>query len=269
MYLSKEKRMTTPLLLDMSGPIATLEFNRPETGNAFDAELHSAFSAALKALRNNPEIRVILLTGAGRMFCSGGDLTYIRELRSNPQVRDGSWDEGMGIVECLTDMPVPVIAAVHGHAMGLGATIMSLCDISVAWKDAKIADPHVVVGLVAGDGGAIGWSSAIGLNRAKRYLLTGETITGTKAYELGLVTDLADTPEDARTQARALAERIASLPPMAVQGTKRAFNALSAVRNGDAQRIAFAAEQATMMSEDCAEAMEAMEEKRVGVFHNR
>jgi enoyl-CoA hydratase len=115
----------------------------------------------------------------------------------------------------------------------------------------------------------IGWSSAIGFNRAKRYLLTGEALTGAQAYALGLVTDLADTPEQAIALARGLAERIAALSPLAVQGTKRAFNALATVRNGDAQRVAFEVEHQTLMSDDLEEAMNAMAERRAPSFNNR
>ncbi|MCP5329273.1 MAG: enoyl-CoA hydratase/isomerase family protein, partial [Sinobacteraceae bacterium] len=126
----------------------------------------------------------------------------------------------------LLDSPVPIVAAVQGAAIGLGATIVSLCDLSIAFKDAKIADPHVAVGLVAGDGGVIGWAQSMGINRARRFLLTGESITAAKACDLGLIGEVVDQPEQVLPRALALAEHLASLPPMAVQGTRRAFATL-------------------------------------------
>jgi enoyl-CoA hydratase len=270
--LSGEKRMspkfeTLTVLFD--GAVACLTLNRPEKGNAFDADMHREFPEALALIANNPQVRVLLLSGEGKTFSAGGDFSYIRQLRGDTDLRERSFSEGMAIFEGLGGMRVPVVTAVHGHAMGIGATLVALSDISVAWKDAKIADPHVQIGLVAGDGGVISWSSAIGFNRAKRYLLTGEALTGAQAHALGLVTDLAETQEEAKATARALAERIAALSPLAVQGTKRAFNALASVRNGDAQRVAFEVEHETLMSEDLEEAMNAMTERRTPAFNNR
>jgi enoyl-CoA hydratase len=261
--------MLETLSLSLDGPVARLTLNRPDHGNAFDADMHREFPQALAQVEAAGDVRVLLLCGAGKSFSAGGDFSYIRQLRSDKALRDASFGEGMEIFERMAGLRVPVVTAVHGHAMGVGATLVALSDIAVAWKDAKIGDPHVSVGLVAGDGGVIGWSSAIGFNRAKRYLLTGEPLTGAKAYELGLVTDLAETPEGAMAQAEALAARIAGLSPVAVQGTKRAFNALAAVRNGDAQRVAFEVEQASLMSDDLEEAMSAMTERRLPVFKNR
>jgi enoyl-CoA hydratase len=257
------------LTVVFDGAIACLTLNRPEKGNAFDSEMHREFPAALKLIADNQVARVMLLTGEGKTFSAGGDFSYIRQLRADMALRERSFGEGMDIFDGLAGMRVPIITAIHGHAMGLGATLAALSDISVAWRGAKIADPHVQVGLVAGDGGVIGWSSAIGFNRAKRYLLTGEALTGEQAHALGLVTDLADTPDEAKALARALAERIATLSPMAVQGTKRAFNALAKVRNGEAQHVAFEVEHETLMSDDLEEAMNAMTERRPPSFNNR
>jgi enoyl-CoA hydratase len=257
------------LTIMFDGAIACLALNRPDKGNAFDADMHREFPEALKLIADNQDARVMLMTGEGKTFSAGGDFSYIRQLRGDTALRERSFGEGMEIFNGLAGLRIPVVTSVHGHAIGIGATLVALSDISVAWKDAKIADPHVQIGLVAGDGGVIGWSSAIGFNRAKRYLLTGEALTGAQAHQLGLVTDLADTPEEAKSLARALAQRIAALSPMAVQGTKRAFNALAAVRNGQAQKVAFEAEHETLMSSDLEEAMNAMTDQRTPSFNNR
>lgn len=257
------------LALALDDTVATLELRRPDRGNAFDDAMHREFAHALTLLRAAPNIRVILLTAAGSVFSSGGDFDYIRQLRADAGLRAAAFREGSTIFDLMTTMHVPIVVAVQGHAIGLGATIATLCDVVVAWRDAKIADPHVRIGLVAGDGGVIGWTSAIGYNRARRYLLTGDSLTGAQAYEFGLVTDLADTPQEALEQARAIAARIAELPPMAVQGTRKAFAALARVRNGDAQAIAFEAEQVALMSSDLEEAMTAASQRRQGHYENR
>jgi enoyl-CoA hydratase len=162
-----------------------------------------------------------------------------------------------------------VIAAMQGHAIGLGATVVTSCDMIVAWADAKLADPHVRVGLTAGDGGVLSWSAAAGVNRAKRMLLTGDAITAREAYAFGLVTDLVDTPEEVLPLAETLAARIAALPPMAVQGTKRIFNALERQRNAGLMHVSLLTEMATMSSDDLGEALRSAAEKRQGVYRNR
>jgi enoyl-CoA hydratase len=164
---------------------------------------------------------------------------------------------------------VPIIAAVHGHALGFGATIVTSCDVIVAWKDAKLGDPHVKAGLVAGDGGVLSWSAAAGVTRAKRMLLTGDSITAQGAYCFGLVTDLVDTPEEGYPTALAIAQHIAALPPLAVQGTKRVFNALGKHRNSVALDLSVMAENISIASEDLREALAALTEKRAGDFKNR
>jgi enoyl-CoA hydratase len=165
-------------------------------------------------------------------------------------------------------MPVPVVVAVQGHAIGLGATIVSACDVSVAWRHARISDPHVHVGLVAGDGGVLGWSAAVGYNRARRMLLTGDAITAEQAYDFGLITDLVDTPEAALGEARRIAEQIARLPPVAVQGTKKVFNALARLNLANVLDISLMAEMASVTSEDLQEALRAVQEKRPGQYRN-
>ena len=261
--------MFTSLGVEIEGPLGRLEFRRPNEFNAFDAVQHSEFAQALAQLRLNQDIRVILMHAQGKAFLGGGNFDYIRQLRDDADLRRRTLQEAHDIYSLLTDMPVPIVAAVQGHALGFGATIVTSCDIVVAWQDAKIADPHVRGGLVAGDGGVLSWSAAAGVNRAKRMLLTGDSITAREAYQFGLVTDLVATPEEAYPTALALAQRSAALPPLAVQGTKRAFNALAKQRNNAALEVSLLAEIASITSDDLEEALQAATEKRAGVFHNR
>lgn len=254
--------------LHIDGHVAKIEFNRPQRGNAFDAVLHAEFPKALHRVDAASNVRVLLLTAAGTAFSAGGDFDYITALRQDDALREAAFREGVDLFDRMTNLRVPIVAAVHGHAIGLGATIAAMCDIVVAWRDARIADPHVTIGLAAGDGGVIAWTAAIGYNRARRHLLTGDALTGAQAFDFGLVTDLAETPDQTRELARTIAVRIAALPPLAVQGTRRAFRALAEVRNGTAQQAAFATERQTLTSSDLAEAMLAAHERRPGRYTN-
>jgi enoyl-CoA hydratase len=251
------------------GPVARLEFRRPESHNAFDEQTHNEFARALAMLRRGGGIRVIVLHAQGKAFVGGGDFDYLRSLHADAELRRRTSQEAYDIFTLLNDMPVPLIAAVQGHAFGFGATIATSCDVIVAWRGARFADPHVRAGIVAGDGGVLSWTAAAGLTRAKRLLLTGDAITAAEAFEFGLVTDLVDSPEQVFPAALAIAEQIAALPPMAVQGTKRAFNALARQRNGATLELSLLAENESIASEDALEALAAVSEKRVGVFNNR
>jgi enoyl-CoA hydratase len=256
------------LRLSTDGPIATLELHRPEDKNAFDESLHHELAAALTQLRDLSTVRVVLLHAAGPVFSAGGSFDYIGQLNSDAELRRRTCVEGHKIFSSLVLMPVPIVVAVHGHAIGLGATIVSACDVSVAWRHAKLSDPHVHVGLVAGDGGVLGWSAAVGYNRARRLLLTGDAITAEQAYDFGLITDLVDTPEAALGEARRIAEQIARLSPVAVQGTKKVFNALARLNLENVLDLSLMAEMASVASEDLREALRAAKEKRPGQYRN-
>jgi enoyl-CoA hydratase len=261
--------MYRKLKLSVQHHIAQVQLCAPEQHNAFDEELHGEFSRALAALRVEPDIRVVLLHAQGSTFSAGGNFDFIRRLRLDPVLRRRMQQEGHTLATLLHDMPLPLVVAMQGHAMGLGATIVTSCDVVVAYKDAKLGDPHVQAGLVAGDGGVMSWSAAAGVTRAKRMLLTGQSITAQEAYSFGLVTDLVDTPEAAFPAAHALAEWIASLPPIAVQGTKRAFNALERGFGASALEIGLIAEMLAVSSDDLLEALDAIAQKRKGNFANR
>jgi enoyl-CoA hydratase len=178
-------------------------------------------------------------------------------------------DEGRLMFRLLADVPLPVVVALQGDAIGLGATVVLACDAVVASRTASIADPHVAIGLVAGDGGCVVWPAAAGLLRAKRYLLTGDRLKAEDAWAMGLVTDLVDGPDDALPAARALAARMAALPPLAVQGTKRALNRLMQQRAGEVLDLSFALEGVSMASDDLAEAIAAFKERREPKYQGR
>jgi enoyl-CoA hydratase len=211
------------LTLELGQPVAHIRFTRPTLANRFDEPAHVDFVAALQAVGSDLTVRALILSAEGKVFSAGGDFDEIVRAREDPSIRQRMTQLAKAVFNALTDLQVPVIAAVQGAAAGLGATIVSLCDIAVASRQAKIADPHVAIGLVAGDGGIIGWSQSVGINRAKRYLLTGEAITAEHAHAMGMISDLVETPDAALPRAQEIAKHIAELPRAGVEGTKRAF----------------------------------------------
>jgi len=215
--------MSDAVTIEADGAIRILTMNRPDSLNAFDDELYAEFPAALRAVEDDPEARVIVLTGAGRAFSAGGNLDDFEKFAADLGLRRASLRTGRRLFEDLISVHLPVIAAVNGPAVGLGCTIATACDFVLVSDKAFLADPHVQVALVAGDGGAITWPLSVGLLRAKQYLMTGDRISPEVAVELGRATRVvpADTLMD---EALTLARKLAALPPQAVQDTKVVLN---------------------------------------------
>ncbi|HEX6388910.1 MAG TPA: enoyl-CoA hydratase/isomerase family protein [Solirubrobacteraceae bacterium] len=257
------ERSLTPLRVEPAGDgVAELILDRPDLLNRFDSALHHAFTEALTDLARRDDVRAIVLSSTGSAFSAGGDFDMMRRAHSDPALQRAIVDEARRLFGALLDLPQPIVAAVQGPAIGLGATVVLACDAVVAARTATLADPHVGVGLVAGDGGAIVWSQAVGILRAKRYLLTGDPLDAVTAHDLGLVTDLVDGADDAAPAARQLAARIAQLPPLAVQSTKRVLQGLARERAGGALDLGLALEQETMTTQDHIDRIDAFQSRR-------
>lgn len=205
------------------GRILTVRLNRPEAMNAANAELHTELSQIFPDLDDDPESDVIVLTGSGRAFSAGGDLDWMQDAIDEPERFHVTIREAKRILVGQLSMEKPIIARVNGHAMGLGASLAVSCDIAIAAETAKIGDPHVAVGLVAADGGALLWPQMTGYLRAREYLLTGDAIPARKAVEIGLLTD-AVPAEDLDTRVYDLAERLVAGKTKAIRWTKIAIN---------------------------------------------
>ena len=261
--------MSETLSFAADGHVGEITLTRPELLNRFDVALHRDFTALLLELRGRRDLRALVLASTGKCFSAGGDFELMLAARADGEVRTTLMDEGRLMFRLLADLALPVVVAMQGDAIGLGATVALSCDAIVASRTAAISDPHVAIGLVAGDGGCVVWPSAVGMLRAKRYLLTGDRLTAEDAWAMGLVTDLVDGPDDALPAARVLAARIAALPPLAVQGTKRALNQVVQHRAGEVLDVAFALEADSMASDDLAEAIAAFKERREPKYHGR
>ena len=261
--------MSDTLAITYQGPLAEITFTRPDLHNRFDATLHADFIEAMAEVRRRGDVRSLVLASTGTTFSAGGDFELMRTLHDDPHVRVAAIDEGRRLLNELIDMTVPIVTALHGDAIGLGATVVLATDAVVAARSAGLSDPHVAIGLVAGDGGCVVWPAAAGMLRAKRHLLTGDRLTAEEAFAMGLVTDLVDTADDVLPAARALAGRIAALPPLAVQGTKRALNRSLQQRAGEVLDLSFALESASMASDDLLEAIAAFREKRPPIYRGK
>ena len=215
--------MSDAVLIEEDGPVRILTMNRPEALNAFDGELHHALPDALHEVSDDPKVRAVVLTGAGRAFSAGGNIDDFTAFANDLELRRATLRLGRRLFEELINVHLPVIAAVNGPAVGLGCTIATACDAVIMSEQTFMADPHVTVALVAGDGGAVTWPLNIGLLRAKPYLLTGDRMPAEVAVSLGLATR-AVPPEQVLPEATAMAHRIAALPPQAVQDTKSVLN---------------------------------------------
>jgi enoyl-CoA hydratase len=202
--------------------VCIVTLNRPETLNAFNEELHHALPILLAELDDDVDVHVVVLTGAGRAFSAGGDRNSMGG-DIDLAAKRRSFRAGRRLIENLLGLHVPLIASVNGPAIGLGATIATAADLVLMSDTAFLADTHVTVGLVAGDGGALTWPALTSLLRAKEYLLTGERLTPEKALEFGLANRVFPA-DQLMTEALAMAERIAMLPPQAVQDTKQLLN---------------------------------------------
>lgn len=211
------------VLVEAYGPVRVLTLNRPDTFNAFDDELHEALPRVLAALSRDREARAVVLTGAGRAFSAGGDFATFERHAQDLELRRQTLRLGRRLFEELVNVHLPVVAAVNGPAVGLGATVVTACDIVFIAEHTFLADPHVTVGLVAGDGAAATWPMHTSLLRAKEFLLTGDRMPAAVAVELGLA-NRAVPSESLLDEALAFAHRLAALPPQAVQDTKAVLN---------------------------------------------
>jgi enoyl-CoA hydratase len=227
--------------LDDGVVLATL--NRPERLNAVNPAMHRELAELPTAFDDDLEARVLVLTGAGRAFSSGGDASHpITELASH---LFSPIEEPRRIVDRVLECRKPIISAINGYAMGLGATVALLADVVYAGRSAVIADTHVLMGVGAGDGGQVMWPFLIGVNRAKYYLMTGDRLTATEAERIGVVNFVVDDDQLLDT-AVATATRMARSNIEAVIASKVPINAWLRAQAAQILPLSLAMEKITM-----------------------
>lgn len=211
------------LIVEEDGPVRIVRFNRPRTYNAIDRAMHHDLVEVWSRLEADPGARAVLLTGTGRAFSGGGDLDMVNAVHTDEVLREEIMRETRALILAMVDFRLPVVAAINGPAVGLGANVALMTDVVLMAEDAYLADPHVSLGLVAGDGGAAMWPVLASPIKLKEYLLTGDRISARAAEAMGMATRVVPN-DQLLAEGLRVAHRLAGLPAQAAQDTKRAVN---------------------------------------------
>lgn len=259
--------MTDHLLIDVSDGIGTLTLNRPEKLNAFTADMLFGLVAALDDFEARDDVRVAILTGAGRGFCSGGDIGGMgagQEARPH-MTKERIWREIQAFPKRVARFEKPLLCAVNGAAAGGGMDLALACDIRLAGKSAKFAETYAKIGLLPGGGGAYFLPRIVGKAKALELLWTAEFIGADTALELGLVNSVHDD-DDLQAETRALAGKIAAMPPLSIKLIKRTVEQSLKSDMDTAFDLVSSHIAIARAGEDHPEAIAAFREKRTGRY---
>nr|ABF82234.1 PaaB [Pseudomonas fluorescens] len=258
------------ILFSVEEGVATLSLNRTEQLNSFNAAMHGEVREALKRVRQNPEVRVLLLTGEGRGFCAGQELAD-RNVAPGAEVTDlGESIEKLykTKIHTLSDLTLPEICAVNGVATGAGANIQLACDMVLAARSASFIQAFCKIGLIPDSGGTWSLPRLVGLARAKALAMLGERLTAEQAEQWGLIYRVVDDAE-LRDEALKLARHLATQPTYGLALIKRSLNA-SLNNDFDAQLdLERDLQRLAGRSEDYREGVAAFMAKRTPVFKGR
>jgi enoyl-CoA hydratase len=245
--------------------VAVVTLNRPERRNAIGADMHLGLEELFHEASFDVDLRAIVLTGAGeKAFSAGGDVSEFG--KDLPGKGTGYLFRGPRyLIQNMLNCEVPIVAAINGYAIGLGATLALLSDIIYMADTATIADTHVNVGLTAGDGGAVIWPHLVGIHRAKEMLLLGKRVSAADAERYGLVNYVVPA-DKLMDEAMACAGELAKGAPFAIRWTKMALNRQLWQTLNNVLEFGLATEAMTMATQDHKEAVSAFAEKRAPKF---
>lgn len=244
--------------------ILTLSLSNPAKMNAVDGRMHHELADIFYDVQKDDTVDIVVLEGEGSSFSAGGDIEWMRDAAQG-LIQGPTTIEGKRIIFGLLDLEKPIIAKVRGPAIGLGCTLALFCDVIFASENARFADPHVRVGVVAGDGGAVIWPQLVGYARAKEYLMTGDPISGKEAERIGLINHVVPDAElDARVDA--FARKLAAGAPQAIRYTKVSVNLRLKEIAHTILDASMAYEMLTFATQDHREAVSSFLEKRKPVF---
>ena len=262
---------SAPVLLEsVHGGVAVLVMNRPDRMNALNNDLATALYGSLKRISEDDSIRVVVLTGAGRAFCAGGDLSVIGKGREANDVKqlEPILRAGMGAVITLRTMPQPVIAAVNGAAAGAGMNVALAADIRVAAEEAVFGQNFAKVGLFPDYGGTYFLPQLVGPSKAAEMFYTGDMIDAQTALRLGLVNRVVPAAQ-LEAEVKTLAQKIATGPPLATRAVKKVLFASHKEELERALEIEVQHQMRCFASEDCLEGVHAFFQKRAPQFRGR
>ena len=257
-----ERDFETLTATQASPGVIAITLNRPDSHNAVDRTMHHELLEAFHAFHAEPDLGAVVLAGNGPTFCAGGSMQMIQDFAVDDYRRTiRTLEQGVRLALELLQIGPPVVAAVRGNAMGLGATMALLCDVIVVGESTRIADTHVRAGIVAGDGGTLIWPAVLGPARAKELLMTGRALSATEAERVGLVNHVVPDAEVA-DRALAIAMELAAGPRQAIVWTKQVVNN-SLLREAMAQLpLAISLEARTMLQPDMTEGTQAFLNRR-------
>lgn len=244
--------------------ILLITINRPEVYNATNARLHWELSRVWVDIAEDPETRVVVITGAGQAFSAGGDLEMIDAFLGDIEAIAGTMKEAADIVYNIANLDKPVISAINGVAVGAGLAVALMADISIMSETARITDGHVRLGVGAGDHAAILWPLLCGMAKAKYYLLTADFLDGKEAERIGLVS-LCVPAANVLPKAMEVATKLATGPQLAIRWTKRTLNHWLR-QAGPIFDHSLALEMLGFFTPDVREGLQALHERRAPVF---
>lgn len=258
--LASESYETVSLDLE-AGDVLRVTLSRPAELNAVNSVMHDELIDLFGRLAEEFDLGAVMITGAGRAFCAGGDLGMIEAGNSDPAIRLRQTRGAIPLARNLLSIRSPVIAAINGPAVGLGATLALLADVSVMARSAWIGDPHVQVGLVAGDGGTLIWPLLIGPARAKEFLMRATRVDAERAERLGLVNHVV-ADDEVLPAARQIARELSMGAREAIAGTKLAVNAQLLRQVDEGVGLSVALEAHSWTSPDILEGVASLRERR-------
>jgi 2-(1,2-epoxy-1,2-dihydrophenyl)acetyl-CoA isomerase len=258
------------LLESVHDGIAVLVMNRPDRLNALNNELATALYGSLGRIAEDEAIRVVVLTGAGRAFCAGGDLGIIGKGRESSNVKqlEPILRAGIGAVLTIRTMPQPVIAAVNGAAAGAGMNLALAADLRISAEEAAFGQNFAKVGLFPDYGGTYFLPELVGPSKAAEMFYTGDMIDAQTALRLGLVNRVVPASQ-LEAEVRVLAQKIASGPPVAIRGVKKVLFASQKEALERALEIEVEHQMKCFATQDCLEGVHAFFEKRTPQFRGR
>jgi enoyl-CoA hydratase/carnithine racemase len=243
---------------------AELTLNRPLKGNALTLPMLDAIEAHVAGVAADPAIRALVIRGAGKYFCTGGDITAWGAL--SPGAMAQQWiHRGIDVIDRIAALPQPVVAVISGHALGGGLELALAADFRIGVRDAKLGTPEVGIGMIAGWGGVRRLAENIGLPRARELTLIGAPITAQQAHEWGLLMSVADDQAALERELQSLLGKLLANAPIAMRATK---SLLATMALDLRHQHAVAVEQVAATA-DCAEGVASFREKRKPVFKNR
>ena len=240
--------------------VLLITINRPEVLNATNAKLHWQLSRVWTEISDDPETRVVVITGSGKAFSAGGDLEMIESYNRDVNIIAGVMKEASDIVYNMMGCDKPIVSAINGVAVGAGLAVALMADISIISETARLTDGHLRLGVGAGDHAAIIWPLLCGMAKAKYYLLTSDFLDGKEAERIGLVS-LAVPAAELMPRAMAVADKLATGPQHSVRWTKRALNNWMRMA-GPIFDNSLALEMLGFFSDDVPEGIKAIREKR-------